>query len=222
MYPVNNEQFLEGLEEANPDTMQDFSQNIKYRSTKRQKQFVKEAIQTSAKYGADVYNYFRLITSFYHNPNQGAGATYSSVNMYGGLIRRDGVNQTLTQLPAFDTYHDEFDANSPLDWVTLKTMYLDTEDLDGTLSIDDVVSGIASGETRRLNETRQYTARTDNEWLNKPSNGDAVKHHKWNNDFAEFKLKHNFTPNDVQSKTQKAKYNDQKIAYFSVDVPGAL
>jgi hypothetical protein len=216
MYPVDNPEFLDGQEEANPDTMQDFTKFLMYRSTRRQKQFIKEAIQTSAKYGAEVYNYFRPITKFEYDPTQGAGATYSYINNYGGLIRAN--SNALSYLPAFDMYHDEFDAASPLDWVTLKTSYLDVEDLEGTLSIKDVIEGMGSGESRRLYETTEYTAITDNEWLLRPSNQKPVKHYKWNDDNQEFKLAHRFTPNTPITKEQTALYDNQSPVYFATNL----
>mgnify|MGYP006415698875 CR=1 FL=1 len=220
MYPVTNDEFINGLEEANPDTMQNFKQNIMYRSTDRQKQFIKEAIYTSAKYGAEVFDYFRLITPFNHDEGEGTGNTHSWVNLYGGLLRLNDESNSIDYLPAFNTFHDEFDANSPLDWVTLRTQYLELEDLDGTLSVDGVVSGLPSGETRRLYETQTYTAHTDNEWLLRPSNQDPVKHYQWNNSDSEIKIKHTFTPNNEYLKTQTAKYIDQKKVSFQVDILG--
>jgi hypothetical protein len=218
MYPVINPEFLAGQVEADPDTMQDYYQFLTYRTTQRQKQFIKEAIQTSAKYGAEVYNYFRPITSYQHNPNQGSGATYSYVNHYGGLIRANDSNLTLTYLPAFDVYHDEFDDTSPLDWVTLRTRYLDIEDLEGTLSVKGVIEGVTSGESRRLYETVEYTAIADEEWLLRPSNQEPVKHLNWNDDDQEFKLEHQFTPNTPITKEQTAIYNNQSPVYFATSV----
>lgn len=198
---------------SDPNNKPVFSGDNLYNWTEeRQAQYLQEALETSGRYGADVFNWFNVVTSNDHIPGEGAGGTYSFINNYGGLYNPDGSKRL-----AFDRYYDVFNQTSEMDWVTFETKYKDIQDLpEGSFTVKNVSSGIMSGQKIRLNENIEYKATVMKPVLIREIIPDTipVSHHNWNGVNSEYKITHLFTPNNFTNKHQNAIYDDQENVTF--------
>ena len=196
------------IEPAGTVEPEDYNDNIQFYSQERQRDFLEEALNSCAGYGADLFSWF-LLTS----PDDGSEwLNYSSINSYSGLFDPEG-NPKL----AYQAYIDAFQNVSDGELVTFANKYLE-EDLGGSLTLPGIYNGLKSGQIFRLPTTEQFTIRTDNEWLEHTSETDTVKHHDWNEDPAQYKLLNEFTP-DESFPYQNAQFEDTYPIHFQNNIP---
>ena len=173
----------------------------------RQAQYLQEALETSAIYGAEVFNWFNVVTS---NSGTVGEGTYSTINNYGGLYNADN-----SQRIAFNSYKDLFNKSSLLAWVTGESWYNNQEELtSGTFKINNINTGLSSGKSIRLYKVPQEII-VINQKLPRESVNDSVFHHDWNYDVNTYKIKNSFNPNVESQRNQKAIYDDTETVSIS-------
>ncbi|MBC8395359.1 MAG: hypothetical protein H8E08_00115 [Candidatus Marinimicrobia bacterium] len=183
--------------------------NLYHWTEERQAQYLQEALETSAIYGAEVFNWFNVVAS---NSGTVGEGTYSTINNYGGLYNSDINN---TPRIAFDTYKDLFNESSDLAWITGESWYNNQEELtSGTFKINNINTGLSSGESIRLYKVPQEIT-VINQKLPRESVNDSVFHHDWNYDVNTYRIKNSFNPYDEYQRMQKAIYDDRETVSIS-------
>ncbi|MBN1183202.1 MAG: hypothetical protein JXB49_12990, partial [Bacteroidales bacterium] len=192
-------------------TFESFIDSCKYYySYDRQQQFLEEALNSCAKYGADAFNWLLPITPDDINSNF---RTLSDINGFCGLFNNSGNPK-----PAYQTYINAFATNSNGQSVTFKNTNNGTN-IGGTLSIDKVIRGIKSGSNFKLDASTNFTVLTDNDQLLNSTQTAIVKHHDWNANNDHYLLKHVYNYNTYGSQ-EIAIFQDVSPINFSTNVSG--
>lgn len=182
-----------------------------------QAKFLKDALQSSIDSGADLFCWFRPFTPNTAVPDL---ANFSWINSNSGLYETSGISR-----PAYNVFKDEIEFSSDMTWVTLKQSYNLTETLYGQLDLVDHFSGVQSDTRKRLYKqpATSYTVKTLNEALVPVSNPALIVHHlNWENYNDNPFLENNFTPFELDDRTQNANYTQKYPIKFSSYPLGAL
>ncbi|MCK5686308.1 hypothetical protein KAJ27_19395, partial [bacterium] len=158
---------------------------------KRQTDYLHDALEGAAKYGAERFMWYALIEN--------------SKNLWG---LAENINEIK---PAGSTFSHYFDGdtsspNRPV-WIQFNTEYEDgLEDLDHDIKINTYSQAVSNNEFRWLFEGAPYTASIMEKTLEKSGSVD-VYHNRWNNEHLNFKNDYSFDPVILISKEIKANYS---------------
>lgn len=188
----------------------ELNERLAHYNYNNQAKFLKEALNSSAKFGAKAFNWFRLMTK--DNTEDSPFSTLSDINGYSGLFDPSGEPK-----PALHAYIGSFANNSDGEIATFANRYGD-EIIGGTLSLIDVLDGIQSNSSFRLDATTEFTIKTDSEWL--PGGDDIVIHQDWNHIPQKYELKKTFNLSVGDDPEQFAQFDHTFPIHFEVDLGG--
>ncbi|MFA4906718.1 MAG: FlgD immunoglobulin-like domain containing protein [archaeon] len=160
-----------------------------------QQQYIKEALNSSAYYGAEAFDLLRLTDEL-----SWEGSRY--MWNFCGLVNSNGNKASFFSYDSVE--NNQMNGKK----VVFKNMYLE-ENVGGFLSIPGAINGIPSGGYANLAQNGTYTAKTNSDILYR-SDTDSVKHSRWNTEQDEYKISHSFT-------ATSGKFDD--IARFEHCVP---
>ena len=199
--------------DINPENYNAFEDSSKKVWTQeRQSQYLREALESSAKYGADGFNWFRLYST---NEGTGENSNYSFINNYGGLF--NGNEERL----AYHTYQDQI--NNLSDYAFAKIVAKTESGIilsEGRFKVNGYYTTVESDQIIRIPKDIPLTASVLTPVLINPETDETLFHHRWNSEHDSLTLDYIFIVigEDIEANTQNAIYRPKKTVSFETNL----